>query len=167
MVFGKRKKVIAINFVMCEESWEAIGKEGTLVTKTAVHAWVSSDPLNRNNVHERCNLMARKRWLHENNILKEKHQGYQYEHIFSHDWNAMRGYHYLMHIARMLNEMALHSVYLIEHVKEVGIQSFIKKFCEAMTNRELDTTRLRRLLESPGQLRLVQEDDWKTGRPAA
>ena len=101
------------------------------------------------------------------NILKEKHQGYQYEHIFSHDWNAMRGYHYLMHIARMLNEMALHSVYLVEHVKAVGIQSFIKKFCEAMTNRELDTTRLRRLLESPGQLRLAQEDDWKTGRPAA
>lgn len=35
-----------------------------------------------------------------------------------------------MHIARMLNEMALHSIYLTEHVKTAGIQSFIKKFHE-------------------------------------
>ncbi|WP_205078032.1 hypothetical protein, partial [Pelotomaculum propionicicum] len=87
--------------------------------------------------------------------------------IFSHDWNAMRGYHYLMHIARMLNEMALHSLYLTEHVKTVGVQSFIKKFYEAMTYSELDTGRLRRLTESPGQLRLVREENWKTSRLAA
>lgn len=163
----KRKKVITIHFVMCEESLEEIDKDGVLVTKTGRHVWVSSDPINRNNVHERCNLAARKRWLHENNILKEKRQGYQYEHIFSHDWNAMRGYHYLMHIARMLNEMALHSVYLTERVKTVGIRRVIKKFYETMANRELDTKRLRLLMESPGQLRLVQEEYWKTSRPAA
>lgn len=78
----------------------------------------------------------------------------------------MRGYHYLMHIARMLNEMALHSIYLTEQVKAVGIQSFIQRFRAVMTHRELDTKRLHRLSESPRQLRLVQEDDWKTSRPA-
>jgi len=159
--FGKRKK-LTIHIVTCEESWEEIDKKGCTVMKTTRHAWISSSPINRKNVHERCNLAARKRWLQENNILKEKHQGYQYEHIFSHDWNAMRGYHYLMHIARMLNEMALHSISLTEHVKEVGIQSFIEKFRTAMTHRELDTQRLRRLIESPGQLRLVYEENWKT-----
>jgi hypothetical protein len=96
------RKTLTIHFAMCEESWEEIDKDGCMVMKTARHAWIFSDPINRKNVHEHCNLAARKRWLHENNILKEKHQGYQYEHIFSHDWNAMRGYHYLMHIARML-----------------------------------------------------------------
>jgi hypothetical protein len=105
--------------------------------------------------------------LHENNILKEKHQGYRYEHIFSYHWEAMRGYHYLMHIGRMLNEMAMHSVYLTEHVKEFGEKSFINIFREAMRNRELDTERLRRLSASPGQLRLVYEDNWKTNRLAA
>ncbi|TEB11215.1 hypothetical protein Pmgp_01750 [Pelotomaculum propionicicum] len=79
----------------------------------------------------------------------------------------MRGYHYLMHIARMLNEMALHSLYLTEHVKTVGVHSFIKKFYEAMTYSELDTGRLRRLTESPGQLRLVREENWKASRLAA
>lgn len=153
--------------VTYEETWEEIDKKGCAVMKTARHAWISSDPINRKNVHKRCNLAGRKRWLHENNILKEKHQGYQYEHIFSHDWNAMKGYHYLTHIARMLNEMALHSISLTEHVREIGMQSFIKKFRAAMTYRELDTERLRRATESPGQLRLVYEENWKTSRSAA
>jgi len=63
--------------------------------------------------------------------------------------------------------MALHSLHLTEHVKTVGVQSFIKKFHEAMTNIELDTELLRRLTESPGQLRLVHEENWKTSRLAA
>jgi hypothetical protein len=154
--YGSGKcKTLTIHFVMCEESWEEIDKDSCIVIKTARHAWISSDPINRKNVHEHCNLAARKRWLHENNILKEKHQGYQYEHIFSHDWNAIRGYHYLMHIARTLNEMALHSIYLAEHVRTIGIRSFLKKFYEVITHRDLYTERLLQLRGSPGQLRLV------------
>ena len=164
--YGKRK-VLTIHVVTCDETWEEIDKKGCVVTKTGHHAWISSSPINRKNIHERCNLAARKRWLHENNILKEKHQGYYYEHIFSHNWNAMRGYHYLMHIARMLNEMVLYSISLTEHVKEFGFQSSIEKFRIVMTNREFDTERLRRLVESPGQLRLVYEENWKTSRSVA
>ena len=164
---GKHRKRIIVHVVICDERWEEIDQNAQVVIKTARHAWILSDPIEQENVHEYCNLGARKRWLHENNILKEKHQGYHYEHIFSHDWNAMRGYHYLMHIARMLNEMVLHSIYLTEQVKTVGIQSFIKKNHIVMIHRELDTERLRRLLESPGQLRLVHEDNWKTSRSVA
>lgn len=165
-VSGKGK-ILTINVVTCDETWEEIDKLGCEITKTTRHAWISSRPINRKNVHKLCNLAGRKRWLQENNILKEKHQGYHYEHIFSHNWNAMRGYHYLMHIARMLNEMALHSISLTEHVKEVGFQSFIRKFRAVMTYRELDSERLRCLSESPGQLRLVYEENWKTSRSAA
>ncbi|MFZ5688457.1 MAG: DDE transposase family protein, partial [Bacillota bacterium] len=163
-----RCKSLTIHVVVCEESWEEVDpKTACVATKTTRHAWISSIPISRKNVHERCNLAARKRWLQENNILKEKHQGYRYEHIFSHNWNAMKGYHYLMHIARMLNEMALHSVSLVEHVKEVGIKSFINKFYIAMVYTKLDSERLRRLTESPGQLRLVQEEIRKTSPLAA
>ena len=166
--YGFRKtKILKIHVVICEESWEEIElRTCCKITKTTRYAWISSDPLKKANIHGRCNLMARKRWLQENTILKEKHQGYQYKHIFSHNWNAMKGYHYLMHIARTLNEMVLHSVYLTEHVKEVGFQKSIEDFRKAMTE-DLDTERIRRLMETPGQLRLVQEDDWKTRRTAA
>jgi len=163
-----RRKSLTIHVVVCEEAFEEVdAKTGLVVTKTSRHAWISSNPMERKNIHERCNLIARKRWLQENNILKEKHQGYGYEHIFSHNWNAMKGYHHLMHIARIINEMALHSVSLIEHVKEVGIQSFIKKFYIAMVYTKLDTERIRRLTELPGQLRLVQEENWRKSRLAA
>lgn len=162
-----RRKSLTIHVVVCEESWEEIdSKTEGVVTKTSRHAWISSNPIDRNNIHARCNLMGRKRWLQENNILKEKHQGYSYEHIFSHNWNAMKGYHYLMHIACMLNEMAIHSVSLIEYIREVGIQSFIKRFYIAMVYVKLETKRLRLLTQVPGQLRLVLEEDWKTNRAA-
>ncbi len=164
---GKRKKTMLVHLVLCEESWEKIDQAGAKTIETTRHAWLSSDLIDRKYVHEHCNLAARKRWLHENNILKEKHQGYRYEHTFSHDFDAMRGCHYLMHIGRMLNEMALHSIYLIEQVRKVGIQVFIKSFHSAMAHRVLDTNRLRLTAESPGQLRLVQEDDWKTSRAVA
>ena len=94
--------------------------------------------------------------------MKEKHQGYSYEHIFSHRWDAMRGYHYLMHIARMLNEMVLHSIALEEQVKTLGIRFFIKKLRETIAHRELDVERLRRVAESPGQLRLIPEESWRS-----
>ena len=106
-------------------------------------------------------------YCQSNISLKEKRQGYHYEHIFSHDFDAMRGYHYLMHIARMLNEMAFHSVSLTEHVKTVGFRDFIKDFKEAMINTGLDKEMLIGISKSPGRLRLVTEEDWKTRKTAA
>jgi hypothetical protein len=156
------KKVQKIHVVLCHESWEKVNQDAQVITKTGKHAWISSEPIDNKNVHQLCNLAARKRWLHENNILKEKHQGYQYEHIFSYDWDAMRGYHYLMHIARMINELSLYSIALIPYVKEFGIQWCIQKFREAMIWIPLDREKICPLLDKPHQLRLVWESDWKT-----
>ena len=162
-----RRKRLVVHVVLCEESWKVIDENNNFIIETARHAWISSEPVTKNNVHQLCNLIARKRWLQENTILKEKRQGYHYEHIFSHDFDAMRGYHYLMHIARMLNEMAFHSVSLTEHVKTVGFREFIKTFKETMIHTGLDKELLIRIAESPGRLRLVTESDWKTKKMAA
>jgi hypothetical protein len=45
---------------------------------------------------------ARHRWRIENNFLVEKRQGYQYEHGFSHHWNALRGYHFQMRLGHIV-----------------------------------------------------------------
>jgi hypothetical protein len=68
--------------------------------------WLSSQRLDPYNIHERCNLGARQRWGIETSLLVEKRQGYHYEHAFSYTWNAMKGYHYLMRLAHLVN--ALH-----------------------------------------------------------
>jgi len=164
---GKHKKIIKVHVVKCSETWEEIDSDGKIVTKSARHVWISSQNIKKSNVHKLCNLMARKRWLHENNILKEKRQGYQYEHIFSYNWNAMKGYHFLMHIGRALNEFVLHSINLTEQVKELGFRRFIHKFRQVISETELDIWRLTQIRQKTSQLRLVHEDDWKINRSAA
>ena len=157
--FGSNnRQSVVFHVVLCEERWI---DSGTGQEMTSRHAWISGQRFTKKNVHERCNLIARQRWLHENCILKEKHHGYQYEHIFSYDWDAMVGYHHLMHIGRMINEMILHSVSLTDTVLSLGMQKVIEQFRIAMINTVLDADRLRQVVLSKGQLRLVTEHDWK------
>ncbi|MGI9863104.1 transposase family protein, partial [Moorella naiadis] len=69
---------LKIHVAGCTEFWEEGGEK-----KEAHWAWVSSRPLTKQNIVARCNQAARHRWDIEENILTEKHQGYQYEHAFS------------------------------------------------------------------------------------
>lgn len=150
---GRLKQTVHV--VVCEETWEEVGTDGQIETKSSRHAWLSSEPIAKNNVHERCNRMARSRWRLENDILKEKHQGYQYEHIFTHEWNAMKGYHYLMHIAHFINELALHTVGLIELVEEMGIRGFLRFLRDTVAGPWLNLERIRQWTQQPSPLRLA------------
>jgi len=52
-----------IHVVVCIEHWEEVDpKTAQILTKEQKHAWTSSRPLSRLNVHTRCNLAARYRW---------------------------------------------------------------------------------------------------------
>jgi hypothetical protein len=124
------------------------------IAKTSRHAWLSSEPLKRNNVHERCNLGARHRWGIESGILVEKRHGYHYEHLFSHDWNAMKGFHYLMRLGHALNVLAQHSTALIKTVQKLGVRGFIDFVKSTMAGRWLEAKRVMQRLAAPFQLRL-------------
>ena len=98
------KNHIDINVVVCTEQWEEVDpKTAQIITKESKQAWISSRPISRLNVHTRCNLGARYRWGIEGAFLVEKHQGYSYEHAFAKNWNAMKGYHYLMRLSDLTN----------------------------------------------------------------
>jgi len=73
-----------------------------------------------------CNLGARHRWGIESGFLVGKHQGYQYEHCFSYDWQAMRGYHYLMRLGHALNILARYSNALANYVRDLGARGLIE-----------------------------------------
>ncbi len=125
-VSGREKK-INLHVVLCQESWEEIASGSTeVVTKSSRHAWISDQPLHRRNVHSRCNLGARHRWGIESGFLVEKHQGYQYEHCFSYDWESMRGYHYLMRLGHTLNVLARYSDALAKYVRDLGVRGLIE-----------------------------------------
>jgi hypothetical protein len=54
--------------VVCEESWQ-------IVTKNFRYAWLSVEPLEHKNIHERCNLGVRHRWNIESELLAERRRG--------------------------------------------------------------------------------------------
>jgi hypothetical protein len=123
----QRQKHLKVHAVICEESWEEIAPDSTeVIKKTSRHAWLSDQPLHRNNVPSRCNLGARHRWGIESGFLVEKHQGYQYEHCFSYEWEAMRGYHYLMRLGHALNILARYSYVLAKYVRDLGVRGLIE-----------------------------------------
>ena len=50
---------------------------------------------------------------------------YQYEHCFSYEWEAMRGYHYLMRLGHALNVLARYSTGLAKYVRDLGVRGLI------------------------------------------
>jgi len=151
---GERRRQI-LHVVICEETWEEMAPDSPKpVQKASRHTWISSQALSRQEVHERCNLGARHRWGIESNFLVEKCQGYQYEHCFSQDWKAMKGYHFLMRLGHLLNTLAQNTARLARLVRSRGRRGLIQFLRETCTGPWLDATRIQLLLASPCQLRL-------------
>jgi hypothetical protein len=145
-----------VHVVVCEESWQVVDRESAeVVTKTSKHVWISSKPLHKDNVHERCNLGARHRWSGiEASFLVEKRQGYQYEHIFAYQWNAMKGYHFLMRLGHMINVLAQYSSSLADVVRTQGVRGFIQFVVETISGPWLNPLTMLERLAAPFQLKL-------------
>jgi len=150
------KKSIDVHVVVCTEQWEVLDPDtARIVTKENHHAWISSRPLSRLNVHTRCNLGARHRWGIEGAFLVEKHQGYSYEHAFAKQWNAMKGYHYLMRLAHLLNTLARFSKDLAELFATLGVQAAIGFIRNTLTGPWLNPQQIEQRLARPFRLRLL------------
>jgi hypothetical protein len=150
------KKFLDVHVVVCTEQCEEVDPEtAQIVTKHSKHAWISSRPLSRLNVHTRCNLGARYRWGIEGAFLVEKHQGYAYEHAFAKNWTAMKGYHYLMRLAHLFNTLARFSKELAALFAELGVQAAIAFIRNTLTGPWLDPERIAQRLSRPFRLRLL------------
>ena len=88
-----------VHVALCHETWgDAQGQ-----THETDWAWVSGRPLTAENIVPRCNRAGRHRWAIEANFLVEKRHGDHFEHAFSYHWTAIKGWHYLMKLAHLLN----------------------------------------------------------------
>ena len=94
--------------------------------------------MNPLNLHDRCNLAARRRWDTEENNNKEKHQGYQGNKCFSKSWEAAKGYHLLMRIGHLINEIIHHTKNLVKKVKKYTIRGFVKYVFETLKTCNMD-----------------------------
>jgi len=91
-----------------------------IVERFSEHAWISSIRVSIDNVHELFNSGARKKELVEDSINTEKNRGYHYKHVFSYDWHAMQGFHYLMRLGHAINAISEFTTKLKRYVKELG-----------------------------------------------
>jgi len=111
----------------CLERYQEVDKKtGNIVECFSERAWISSLPITISNVHELLNLGARKKEMIEDNFNTEKNRGYQYKHAFSHDWNAMRGFHYLMRLGHAINAISEFTKKLKRYIKELGCSATLK-----------------------------------------
>ena len=85
----------------------------------------------------------------------EKHHGYSYEHAFAKNWNAMKGYHYLMRLAHLLNTLARFSKNLAGLFAERGVQATIEFIRNTLTGPWLNVHELEQRLDQPFRLRLL------------
>lgn len=133
-----------LHVVICYETWieNHSRSTGKIEEKRTRYAWISSRPLTMKNVFVRCTKMARYRWQIENTFLIEKHEGYYFEHCYSYNWQAMKGFHYLMKMGHFLNMLAIHSELLIDYVKESGIRGFVADLCLALSGATLNEQRI-------------------------
>jgi len=126
---------LTIHLVCCQENWQEVDKKtGEIITKYSQKQWISSIKINLDNIHELCNLGARKIWLMEDSINTEKHRGYHYEHAFSYDWYAMQGFHLLMRLAHAVNAISEFSKKLKKWIKEQGCSAILKLIRETLFN---------------------------------
>jgi len=144
-----------LHVVVDEETWEEVDpKTGEIVTRESRHAWISSEPIHAENLHQRCNLCGRHRWDIENAILVEKRHGYEYEHCFAHDWNATKGYHFLMRIGHFLNVLVQLSEKLAPIVRSMTVSGFISFVRDTVVGPWLSPARVTARLAACLQLRL-------------
>lgn len=153
--YGAERRRLKIHVVICEETWQKVDHNGEIAEHRSRHAWISSEPLTVLNLDQRCNQAARYRWGIEANILVEKHQGYHYEHCFAYDFNAMKGYHYLMHLGHLFNILARYSQRLQEPMRTYGVRGFFDFLRETVAGPWLDPEALRVLFARPFQLRFI------------
>ncbi|MEW6233679.1 MAG: transposase family protein [Chloroflexota bacterium] len=146
---------LTVHLVHCQENWQEMDPEGSVVQCSGSWAWLSDITFAKETVHARCNLGGRHRWGIEEGILVEKQEGYHYEHLYAEQWNAMRGYHYLMRIGHLLNVLACFLNTLIGFIKEKGPQGFIGWVRETLSGRWLQPAEFRARLCAPFQLRLI------------
>jgi DDE_Tnp_1-associated len=156
--FGAGERFVEyLNVVVCYETWEEISRQKKKITKHETrYVWISNVEITEKNVFKRCTLMGRYRWHIENNFLVMKHGGYNYKHFYSFNWNAMKGYHYLMNIGRFVNVIALNTELIKDRwVKKMGINPYLKFLRDICKAALLDFNRIDEIVAKKNYIKLA------------
>ena len=140
-----QQKSRRVHVALCHETWvDAKGE-----THESDWAWLSGQPLTADTVVARCNRAGHHRWAIETNFLVEKWHGDHFEHTFAYDWTALKVWHYLMKLARLLNALTFWTEVGKALLATRGYQDAIRFFRETWTGRWLGPEFLRTRASGP------------------
>jgi len=125
----------SVHVALCQETWEDADGQA----HRALWAWISGQRLTADNVVARCNRAGRHRWAIEAEFLVEKRHGDHFEHAYSYDWTALKGWHYLMKLAHLLNVLTLWSRIGSELLQRRGYRDAMRFLRETWTGRWLSS----------------------------
>jgi len=147
-----------INLVACFEEYDGVNrKTGEIEKCFSETAWISSIPADVTNLHELLNLGARKKELIEDSFNTEKNRGYQYQHAFSTNWNAMQCFHHLMRLAHAINAISEFTKKIKQYVKDLGCSATLKLIKETLFSPWLSSQWYEEQSLKAAQLRLQLE----------
>jgi len=149
---------LKLSLIACFEEYYGVNqKTGEIEKRYSEHAWISSIPATLDNLHELLNLGARKEGMIEDSFNTEKNRGYHYKHVFSHNWNAMRGFHLLMRLAHAINAISEFIKTLKKYIKALGCSATLKLIKETLFSPWLPSTWYTDQSKKMPQLRLQLE----------
>lgn len=118
--------------------------------------WLTDFKINKINYLHIANYGGRMRWKIENEgFNQQKNGGYNLEHVYAHDYNAMKNFYILLQLGHFINQLFLKgSLMGKEMIKKFGgIKNIMKKLRAQFIHSYTDFTGLQEYLKTPIQIR--------------
>ena len=142
-----------IHVVTCFERWKEISKTtNEEKSMSAKHTWISNVEFTKENVHEMYNLGARSRWFIEDCFNTEKNRGYNFKHLYSHDWNSMVCFHLVMRLAHFINSISQYTRGLKKLIRNNGVSYILSIISKILFNPWFSSDEVSKLWNKKYQL---------------
>jgi len=138
----------ALNILECQEN----KKE-----KETLFTWISTIPINQSNFKQISNKGGRLRWKIENEGFNvQKNGGYNLEHAYSENHNALKCYYFLLQFAHMLCQLMEKGNLLKKDIAKAfgSIRNFYETLRVCFSHFKLDLAEVLARLSQPFQIRL-------------
>lgn len=102
-------------------------------------AWISDLPVNASSVVKLANHGGRKRWTIENQgFNNQKNQGYELEHAYSLNNNAIKNYYFILQIAHTLVQLLIHGLVAAVFKSAIGsMKNFFTRFADSLRHHPI------------------------------
>lgn len=140
-----------LHILECQET--TLGNKGE---EKAFFIWICKPEITRTNYQHLANQGGRCRWKIENQGFKaQKKEGFELEHAYSQDYNAIKCFHLILQIAHTIRQLMVKGNLLKNIVKVFGsFKNFTREFLFAFTRQLIDGDNILKSLTQPYQIRI-------------